>query len=177
MEPKKRIVQEKLKDFLGDLGAKKSAPGGGSAAALSGALGISLVQMVANFSVYPVKSPGTYGGGAAKPLFNRANSPQIREILQKTRQIKKELIKLIDEDAKAVSAFFQKENSFSKRRRAKQRMKNIPVKIFQNCEEGLKLIPYLAKKGNKNLLNDLRIARILLKAGAKAAKELTEMSN
>ena len=152
MRKREKIVQSTLQDFLNDLGAKKSAPGGGSAAALSGALGISLLQMVANFSA----------GG----------SPQIREILQKATQIKKELIKFIDEDTKAVSIFFKKNSPPLKRKKAKQMMQKIPVAIYQNCEKGLKLIPYLIKKGNKNLISDLRIARILLQAGAKAAKEL-----
>lgn len=146
------MKNEKLKDFLDDLGARKSAPGGGSATALSGALGISLLQMIANFS--------------------KNNSPQIGKILQKATKIKKELIKLIDEDAKAVSVFFNKSSSLLKRKKAKQMMQKIPVAICKNCEDGLKLIPYLIKEGNKNLISDLRIARILLQAGAKGAKQL-----
>ena len=152
MKKREEIIQSTLQDFLDNLGAKKPAPGGGSAAALSGALGISLLQMVANFSA----------GG----------SPQIREILQKATKIKKELIKLIDEDAKAVSVFFNKSSSLLKRKKAKQMMQKIPVAICKNCEQGLKLIPFLTKKGNKNLLSDLKIARILLQAGAKGAREL-----
>ena len=165
----KKITLEK---FLDDLGAKKPAPGGGSAAALSGALGISLLQMVANFSVHPVKSPSKRGARLKGEQFNRASSPQIRKILQKATKIKKELIKLIDEDAKAVSVFFNKSSSLLKRKKAKQMMQKIPVAICKNCEQGLKLIPFLTKKGNKNLLSDLKIARILLQAGAKGAREL-----
>ncbi|MCK4859363.1 MAG: cyclodeaminase/cyclohydrolase family protein [Candidatus Omnitrophica bacterium] len=160
MQNKKTIVKEqglkiresKIEIFLDDLGARKPAPGGGSAAALSGALGISLVQMVANFS--------------------QDNSSQIHEILRKANKIKKELLKLIDEDAEAVSIFFNKSNSLLKRKRAEQAMHKIPITICQNCEQGLELIPYLIRKGNKNLISDLKIARILLQAGAKGAKKL-----
>lgn len=166
------MKNEKLKDFLDDLGARKSAPGGGSATALSGALGISLLQMIANFSIHPVKSPSKRGARLKGEQFNRASSPQIGKILQKATKIKKELIKLIDEDAKAVSVFFNKSSSLLKRKKAKQMMQKIPVAICKNCEDGLKLIPYLIKEGNKNLISDLRIARILLQAGAKGAKQL-----
>lgn len=152
MKESKKIVQSTLKDFLDDLGAKKSAPGGGSAAALSGALGIGLVQMVANFSL--------------------SDDKQISQILLKAGKIKKDFIELIDEDAKSVSIFFDKNGSSLKRKKAKQMMRKIPVAICKKCEQGLKLIPYLMKKGNKNLLSDLKIARILLQAGAKGAKEL-----
>ncbi len=41
----------KFVEYLYDLAAKKPAPGGGSAAAAVGALGISLLSMVANFTV------------------------------------------------------------------------------------------------------------------------------
>ncbi len=150
---KSKIIKDGLWDFLNDLGAKKSAPGGGSASALSGALGISLLQMVANFSL--------------------SNDQQILKILQKASKIKKDLIELTEQDAQAVSVFFQKGNSCLEKRKAKQMMQETSLRICQNCEKGLKLIPFLLKKGNKNLVSDLKIARLLLKTGLKGAKELS----
>jgi len=40
-----------IKEYLKDLAARKPAPGGGSAAALSAAVGASLISMVANYTV------------------------------------------------------------------------------------------------------------------------------
>ena len=45
-----------LKQYLNDLAAKLPAPGGGSAAALTAALGASLISMVLNFTIGKTKS-------------------------------------------------------------------------------------------------------------------------
>ena len=44
-----------LKQYLNDLAAKLPAPGGGSAAALTAALGASLISMVLNFTIGKTK--------------------------------------------------------------------------------------------------------------------------
>ena len=43
--------ERSLSDYLNDLAARRPAPGGGSAAALSAAIGASLMSMVANYTV------------------------------------------------------------------------------------------------------------------------------
>ena len=42
--------EKPLRDYLNDLAARRPAPGGGSAAALSAAIGASLMSMVANYT-------------------------------------------------------------------------------------------------------------------------------
>ena len=44
-------IEDSLKKYIDDLSAKLPAPGGGSAAALTGALGVSLILMVLNYTV------------------------------------------------------------------------------------------------------------------------------
>ena len=42
---------QSIKKYLDDLAAKKPAPGGGSAAALAGAVGVALLSRAVNFTV------------------------------------------------------------------------------------------------------------------------------
>lgn len=156
-EKRKKIVERTIKEFLTELGAKKPAPGGGSAIALTAAIGTSLLQMVSNFSL---------------KNLDAQSKKEMREVLEEIREIKRQLINYIDKDAKAVSCFFHKPNLFSQKRRAQEMMRKIPEEVFKHCEQALKLIPFLARKGNKNLSGDLRIARLLLQIGVKGAKEL-----
>ena len=45
------MCQDSLKTYLDDLASTKPAPGGGSAAALAGAVGAALASKVANFTI------------------------------------------------------------------------------------------------------------------------------
>ncbi|TBR15974.1 hypothetical protein EPO66_05245, partial [bacterium] len=44
-------INKSIKKYLEDLSAKKPVPGGGSASALTAALGSSLISMVVNFTL------------------------------------------------------------------------------------------------------------------------------
>ncbi len=44
-------AKESIEKYIQDLAARVPAPGGGSAASLVGALGISLLEMVANYTI------------------------------------------------------------------------------------------------------------------------------
>lgn len=89
-------LEGKFKEYLDDLAAKKPAPGGGSAAAAVGALGVSLLSMVANFTV-------------GKEKYKEVQ-PEIQEILSSSEKLRAELQKLVDEDIAAyqeVSAAYK----------------------------------------------------------------------
>jgi len=49
-ESEKGLVQMRVRDFIDEVSRDTPAPGGGSIAALAGALGAALVSMVANLS-------------------------------------------------------------------------------------------------------------------------------
>ena len=44
-------ILEPIKQYIDDLAARQSTPGGGSAAALSGAVGTALLEMGCNFTI------------------------------------------------------------------------------------------------------------------------------
>ena len=85
------MAEQTLTDFLAGLAAPTPAPGGGAAAAVSGATAAALVEMVAGLSLK--KSPD--GADAA---------PQQRTVAQMAT-IRSELLTLADDDANAYDAF------------------------------------------------------------------------
>ena len=89
----KSMAEQTLTDFLAGLAAPTPAPGGGAAAAVSGATAAALVEMVAGLSLK--KSPD--GVDAALQQRTAAQMATLRA----------ELLTLADDDANAYNAFIQ----------------------------------------------------------------------
>jgi len=132
-----------LKQYLDDLAAKLPAPGGGSAAALTAALGASLISMVINFTL-------------GKPKY-ALYEEQLRQILSRSEKLRNELLDLVDLDVLAYN---------SKNLRDAL---NIPFSVCRLCFEGIKMCPPLIKKGNRNLISDVSVAAILLESAFSSA--------
>ena len=149
-----------LCDYLNDLSARKPAPGGGSAAALSAAIGASLMSMVANYTV-------------GNPKY-KENEEKIGDILKKSEKYRSQLQALVDRDVEAydkLSAGMKKivKDSPEADKLYKEAMKP-PFEICKIASEALKLCEDLAKYGNKNLITDTAIAAILLEGAFFSAK-------
>jgi len=156
----------KFREYLDDLAAKKPAPGGGSAAAATGALGVSLLSMVANFTI---------GKDKYKDV-----EPQIQEILFSSERLRAELQKLIDEDIvvyQKVSAAYKmsKETEEDKKARteaiqaALKTAMSVPLAICRNLFEAMKLSTPLLEKGNVNLVSDVGVAAEFIASGFTSA--------
>src|SRR5947208_13778912 len=76
-----------LQEYLDDLAAAKSTPGGGSASALSGAMGAALASMVARFTL-------------GKPNYLEVQ-PDIEKLLQQTEHLRQRFQQLVQEDIDA----------------------------------------------------------------------------
>jgi formiminotetrahydrofolate cyclodeaminase len=81
--------QKNIEDFLDDLSSKKSIPGGGSAAALSGALNAAVVSFIANLTI-------------GKKKYKEVET-EAKEILVESEELKKEMLLMIDQDSKILS--------------------------------------------------------------------------
>lgn len=132
-----------LKKYLDDLAAKLPAPGGGSAAALTGSLGASLISMVINFSI-------------GKPRYARYEK-FLNATLKKSEKLRKRLLDLVDLDVRAYKSKDLKESLA------------IPLEVARLCLEGIKLCPELIKKGNVNLISDVGVAAVFLEAAFTSA--------
>ena len=132
-----------LKKYLDDLAAKLPAPGGGSAAALTAAMGASLISMVVNFTL-------------GKPKYAEYEQ-RLKKILTDSEKLRREFLNLVDLD---VIAYKSKDI---------KKALNIPLRVCQLCFEGIKLCPPLIKKGNINLISDVAVAAILLESAFSSA--------
>ena len=132
-----------LDKYLDDLAAKLPAPGGGSAAALTAALGASLISMVVNFTV-------------GKPKYARFEE-ELKIILEKSEKLREEFLRLVDLDVIA----YESKNI--------RDALDVPFMVARLCFEGIRLCPPLVTKGNVNLISDVAVAAILLEAAFSSA--------
>jgi len=130
--------EKSLKQYLDDLAAKLPAPGGGSAAAFSAALGASLISMVVNFTL-------------GKPKY-AAYQEELERVIKKSERLRQEFLSLTDLDVVAY-----------KNKNIRDTL-GVPLKVCRLTYEGIKLCPPLIKKGNINLISDVAVAAVLLEA-------------
>ena len=143
----------KLEFFLSELGSKKGAPGGGAAAALTGALGAGLVEMVAR--------------------INDARSGQSSNTARRAAVFREALRKLIAKDAKAflrIQALCKtRKKNINSWQGALKTGVAVPFQICEACVAASDLAQ--AEKGRTSdwLQSDLKESRILLRAAFEAA--------
>lgn len=149
-----RYLQEKLSLYLNDLAAKKPAPGGGSAAALLGATGTSLLIMSANFT----------------------NGTRIAASMKRLKGIKASLEKLIDEDVKAylkLKAALNTPRTDPRREGAVQKnlrqCAEIPLQVVSKTRDAMEEACLLRRIANKNLISDVECGAITLASAGAAA--------
>ena len=161
-----QLIDLNISDFANKLASSDPTPGGGSAAALSGLVGISLTAMVANLTI-----------GRKKYAEHEAF---MQDAVKKATELKAQLLKAIDEDAKAydkVSAAFklpkEADEEKSARSKAIQDATKIatttPLGILKLCFEGLELTHSMINKCNTNAASDLGVAANSLKTGLDGA--------
>jgi len=141
-----------LGEYLDDLAAKKPAPGGGSAAALTGAIAAGLLSMVANFTI-------------GKERYKQVEE-DVRRLLGSSERIRKGLSALVDEDVKVyqnVSEAFATKDP-KKKEEALKEASIVPVNICKFAYEGVHIASELAEKGNANLITDVGVAAELFGA-------------
>lgn len=83
----KRLKNHTLDQYLTVLAKKEPTPGGGSAAAMTAAMGAALLAMVTRYSI---------GKGHSKTVDNK-----LRRHLTKAEELRKKLTELVDRDAEA----------------------------------------------------------------------------
>jgi glutamate formiminotransferase / formiminotetrahydrofolate cyclodeaminase len=85
------LVELKVNGFVDEVSRESPAPGGGSIAALAGALGAALASMVSNLSI------GKRGTEKVEE--------ELKPVADKAQQLKEKLVKAIDDDTNAFNAY------------------------------------------------------------------------
>ena len=151
-----------LEDFLVRLASAAPTPGGGSVAALTGALAASLGQMACALTV-------------GKPKFADVE-PQVRELATRLQRAAGMLRQLIDEDAAAyteLNAAFKIDKSEPTRKqqlaKAAVLAAEVPLETAAISREVLGDLERLAPIANPNLRSDVEAATHLARAAMHAA--------
>ena len=134
---------QNLTNYLDDLAARTATPGGGSSAAMTAAMGASLISMVVNFTF-------------DKPKY-AAFQNELRDIFSKSERLRKDFLHLVDLD---VVAYQSKDI---------RKAIDVPLMLARLCSQAAKLCPVLIKKGNINLISDVAVAAILLESAFSCA--------
>ena len=153
-----------LDQYLAELSRRQPVPGGGSAAAVSGALGSALIAMSARYALGKGKS--------------EAVEQKINEIVVAADAARLSFLALAGRDAEAYQAVLQARKVADKAAHALALSEagRVPVDIMTLCQSCLQLAPYLYQEGNPFLLSDVKAAEAFLKAGIEAARIMQEVN-
>src|SRR5437870_6981403 len=164
--PKKSMVKLDLRRFCNETLSDSPAPGGGSVAALMGALGASLGGMVANLSA------GKRGWEDKIRYFS--------DWAVKAQQLKDEMLLLVDEDTaafnKVMAAFaLPKESAEEKAARAAAIAKatkyaaEVPLKVMETASKSYELLAEMAERGNPASVSDIGVGALATRACVEGA--------
>ncbi len=158
---KAALVKMNLREFCNETLSDSPAPGGGSVAALMGALGVSLGGMVANLSA------GKRGWDDKLKYFS--------DWAVKAQQLKDQILFLVDEDTaafnKVMAAFaLPKESDEEKTARsaaiqlANKYAAEIPLRVMETAAEAYQMLSEMAEKGNPASISDVGVGLLALRA-------------
>jgi formiminotetrahydrofolate cyclodeaminase len=148
-------LNESLKIYSDALASGNPTPGGGSAAALVGALGAALNSMVANFTV-------------GREKFAAVDA-QVRDLLAESERLRAHLERLAQADTEAyaqVSAAYKMPRDTDDEKTARQAAiqealkaaAQVPMQAVRACHRVLEIANELLTTGNPNLITDVGVA-------------------
>lgn len=177
-DPKKKIIEYQfkevenslldfnLREFANELSMDSPAPGGGSIAALCGAMSASLSSMVSNL---------TFGKKGYEDVQER-----VKDLAVRAQVLKDDFLRDIDLDTLAfnrvMDAFKLMKKTDEQKEIRVQAIENatkdatlVPYHVMENCIEALNIAKDVATHGNKNSLSDAGVAALTAEAGAVGA--------
>ena len=160
------LVEQRVIDFVAATASKEPTPGGGAIAALTGATGAALAEMVANL---------TFG----KKGYEEVQS-EMEELQTKSEAIRNRMLELSQADADVFNIFMNAlglpkntdEEKVARTVAIQQAYKDaamVPFEIGELAYQIFDLAELASRKGNQNLITDGIIAAINARAAVKAA--------
>lgn len=160
------IKDQPIQQFLDELASKASTPGGGSAAAIMGAMAAALGSMVGHFTV-------------GKKGYEDVDA-EVREILSQCEQLREKLTGMIKADIdvfnQVMGAYgMPKDDDDQKAKRSQaiqaalKEATDVPLACARAAAEMIGLCKPLAEKGNKNVISDAGVAVLAAEAALRSA--------
>jgi formiminotetrahydrofolate cyclodeaminase len=162
-----------LSGFLAALRSPDPTPGGGSAAALAGAAGASLLAMVSALPKPRAASP--------------ADLDRLKIAGERCTAAAERLESLIDRDAEAydavMAAYRLPRGSDDEKRARSERIQkamrgaiDVPLEVMRTCGEAAVEAASIAPLGNPNAASDVEVGLALLAAGLQGARANVEIN-
>ena len=159
-------IDEPLKKYLDETASGAPTPGGGSVAALAGALGAALTSMVCNFTV-------------GKEKYKDVEA-EVAQILSGAEGLRSKLLNLMVEDTQVygeVSKAYSMPRTTPEEKEARTQAIQKALKLALQapfeaaicCYKILKLNEPLLDKGNQNLISDVGVAVLLAESALRSA--------
>jgi len=160
------FLNKSLAQFLDDLASSAPVPGGGSTAALTGALAAALVSMVGNLTV-------------GKKRYANVEA-EVKALLDRSELLRRQLADLLEADTQVYSSLSkayklprdsdeQKATRTAAIQAALKEAEAVPMQIAEACVEVLDLCIPMAEKGKRLAVSDAGVAALLAEAGLRSA--------
>jgi glutamate formiminotransferase/formiminotetrahydrofolate cyclodeaminase len=160
------LVEKNVRQFVNELSMDSPAPGGGSTAALCGALSAALSSMVSNLTV------GKKDYGAVQS--------EVKDMAVEAQGLKDEFLRAVDLDTvafdKVMESFRMKKKTEEQKNErdaaiqaATKEATLVPLGVLEKSIKALELAKSVALKGNKNSISDAGVAGLTARAAAEGA--------
>src|SRR5579862_783477 len=160
------LTAKTVSKFLDELASDSPAPGGGSTAALAGALGSALTSMVCRLTIGKKKYADVEG--------------EMKSILEKSEELRGKFTALIDLDTEAFNKVMEayslpKDNDGQKALRSmaiEQSTKQAtlaPLETMKHVIDAMALAKTVAEKGNASSASDAGVSALMLHAAMESA--------
>lgn len=161
-----KIKDTAVEPFLDALASQAATPGGGSAAAIIGAMGAALVSMVCNLTIGKKKYAEVEG--------------EMKDVLAKSEALRLKLTGMIEDDVTAFDAVMAaygmaKESDADKAAREKaiqaalKQATEVPLRCCHAAREVIDLAAIASDKGNLNVISDAGVAVLAAYAALRSA--------
>jgi glutamate formiminotransferase/formiminotetrahydrofolate cyclodeaminase len=160
------LTKKTVSSFLDELASSSPAPGGGSVAALSGALGAALMSMACNLTIGKKKYAGVEG--------------DMKRILKQSEELRAQFTRLVDKDTDAFNKVMES-YSLPKNSEAQNTLRDaaiaeamkeatlVPLEVMKHCIDGLAIVQEVAANGNANSVSDAGVSAVMLQAACESA--------
>ena len=160
------LKEQPLQSFLDQLASRASTPGGGSAAAIMGAMGAALNSMVANLTV-------------GKKNYEAVDA-EMRDLLEQSETMRAGLTEMVQADVEVFDRVMgaygmakdtaeQKETRSRAIQEALKEAAEVPLACAKLCADVIRLCRPMAEKGNANVLSDVGVAVVAAHAALRSA--------
>ena len=161
-----KLIDKPITSFLNELAGDAPAPGGGSVAALSGALGAALVSMVCSLTL-------------GKKGYEDVQD-DIQTLRARSEALRQELTDLLEEDVKAYTGYSQAakmprttDEEKAERQAAMQAAlkvaTDVPMAVAETAVKVMDLCMPAAEQGNKWAVSDAGVAVLMAEAALRSA--------